>query len=223
MLTVQVRDCPKHELWLDDRPARSGYLKAGAISIYDLRRNPIALSISPFHSLHFYVPHRAFNAIADIEGLPYVDEFDNEPGSGANDPLLHGLGQAILPAFDRPAEANRLFVEHITIAAAAWALRTYGIDKTAPQAVARELSPSLEKRAKEILSANLDGNLSLPVLAKECDLSVGEFCRSFRDSTGMQPYRWLIQRRIEKAKDLLRLTTLSLARSVNRFCRRAPL
>ena len=137
-----------------------------------------------------------------------MDEFNNQPGTGADDPLLYGLAQAILPAFARPAEANRLFVEHITIAAAAWTLRTYG---EAPQAVGRELSPSLERRAKEILSANLDGNLSLLALAKECDLAVGEFCRSFRDSTGMQPHHWLIQRRIEKAKNLLILTKLSLA------------
>jgi transcriptional regulator GlxA family with amidase domain len=48
-------------------------------------------------------------------------------------------------------------------------------------------------------------------LAKACDLSVRQFTRAFRQSTGLAPHQWLVQRRLEKAKSLLKGTRLSLA------------
>jgi AraC family transcriptional regulator len=60
-----------------------------------------------------------------------------------------------------------------------------------------------ERRAKELLAANLKGGITLADLAKACELSVRHFTRAFRGSTGMSPRGWLLQLRIEKAKSLL--------------------
>jgi transcriptional regulator GlxA family with amidase domain len=48
-------------------------------------------------------------------------------------------------------------------------------------------------------------------LARACNLSPGHFTRAFKQTTGQPPHRWLMERRIEKAKQLLTDTTLSLA------------
>ena len=34
LLTVQLQDCPRHDLFIDDRQVASGYLPAGSLSIY---------------------------------------------------------------------------------------------------------------------------------------------------------------------------------------------
>ncbi len=60
-----------------------------------------------------------------------------------------------------------------------------------------------ERRAKELLAANLTGRIPLADLAKACELSIRHFTRAFRGSTGMSPNRWLARLRIEKAKGLL--------------------
>jgi AraC family transcriptional regulator len=65
------------------------------------------------------------------------------------------------------------------------------------------LAPWQEKRAAEMIRARLDGKLRLSDLARECGLSVSHFTRAFRKSFGKSPYRWLLERRIDRAKVLL--------------------
>ena len=203
LVSLQLRDCPKRDLFIDDHLVRTGYLRAGAVSIYDLRTNPIANSISPFHSLHFYLPRAALDVIADMEDCGRVDEFRNEPGLGTQDATLSGLGVALLPAFRRPEEADQLFVDHILVAAAAHALKTYGVGGKASRATLAGLAPWQERRVKELLSARLNSEIFVSDLANECGLPTGAFLRAFRQSTGTSPHRWLLQHRVDCAKTLL--------------------
>jgi AraC family transcriptional regulator len=81
----------------------------------------------------------------------------------------------------------------------------------APRVARGGLAPWQERRAKELMSANLDTKTSLTKIANDCSLSVSHFARAFRRSTGMSPYSWLVECRIEQAKDLLDLSPASLA------------
>ena len=73
------------------------------------------------------------------------------------------------------------------------------------------LAPWQERRAKEVLSANLDGGVPLKDVARECRLSVSHFSRAFRRTMGVAPHHWLLTRRIEVAKEKLRDRRLSLS------------
>jgi AraC family transcriptional regulator len=66
------------------------------------------------------------------------------------------------------------------------------------------LAPWQERRAKEILLANLEGGVPLKELARECRLSVGHFSRAFRRTLGVPPHNWLNQQRIVLSKEKLR-------------------
>jgi AraC family transcriptional regulator len=68
-----------------------------------------------------------------------------------------------------------------------------------------------ERRATEILAANLEGNVPLRTLAQEPGLSVRHFSRAFRRSTGMAPHQWLLHKRVEFAMALLRNRRLPLS------------
>jgi AraC family transcriptional regulator len=204
LVTVQLRDCPKYELWIDGRGVQTAPLKAGTVNFYDLRLNPVANSISPFHSLHFYVPNSALDAIADAEGCSHTDRFDNDPGIGVEDRAIFALALSLLPAFERPAEANLLFVDHITLAATAHLLRAYGAGVRPIQSVAAKLAAWQERRIKEILRSRLDGNASVLQLAEACGLSLFDFARAFRKSTGLAPHQWLLRHRIDCATAILR-------------------
>jgi AraC family transcriptional regulator len=52
--------------------------------------------------------------------------------------------------------------------------------------------------------------VALKEVARECRLSVSHFSRAFRRTTGEAPYRWLMTRRVEAAKEKLRDDRLSL-------------
>ena len=68
-----------------------------------------------------------------------------------------------------------------------------------------------ERRAKDMLVANLDGAVALADVAQECRLSVSHFSRAFRQSMGVAPHRWLLNRRVEFAKELLQAPDSSLS------------
>jgi AraC family transcriptional regulator len=66
-------------------------------------------------------------------------------------------------------------------------------------------------RAMDFMRAHLSGNISLEQLASVCDLSVSYFARGFKNGTGVPPHRWLVEMRLEKARDLLLNTKTPLA------------
>jgi AraC family transcriptional regulator len=56
----------------------------------------------------------------------------------------------------------------------------------------------------EYIMENLEGSPTLEEMAKVVNLSPYYFARQFKASTGLAPYQFVITRRIERAKDLLR-------------------
>lgn len=77
------------------------------------------------------------------------------------------------------------------------------------------LSPIHERRAKARLTADLQADTRLDDLARECGLSKRHFLRAFKTSTGEPPHRWLLGRRIDRAKELLVGSALELSEIAN--------
>ncbi|MEH2474222.1 AraC family transcriptional regulator [Nitrobacteraceae bacterium AZCC 2161] len=62
------------------------------------------------------------------------------------------------------------------------------------------------KRALDFIEQNLGHDIGLDELASNSDMTPHYFCRAFRKSVGMPPYRYLVRRRIERSKELLAST-----------------
>jgi AraC family transcriptional regulator len=80
-----------------------------------------------------------------------------------------------------------------------------------PLPARKGLSPARLKRVRDYIEAHLDADLSLTVLADIACLSPYHFSRSFKQATGVGPQRYVIQRRVERAKRLLCQTHQPLA------------
>lgn len=210
LIALQVRECLDHDLFFDSRHVRPRNFKSGVTTIYDLRRDPIADIRTPFHSVHFHLPVKVLDAIADEVGAPHIDELRYEPGVGMDDPVVWHLISALLPSLAKPEEASTVFVDHVALALADHVARTYGGMADARRVPRGGLAPWQERRVKELLRSDLSGEMSLTRLAAECGLSVRHFSRAFRQSTGVPPHRWLLKLRVERAKELLRKPSLSL-------------
>jgi AraC family transcriptional regulator len=61
------------------------------------------------------------------------------------------------------------------------------------------------------LRAGLARGVSVEEVARQCNMSVSQFGRTFKKATGQTPHRWLVYLRLERAKDLLLRSTLPLA------------
>jgi AraC family transcriptional regulator len=211
LVGLQLRDFPMHQYWEDGQQKPVCDLRAADLVFYDLKRDPVALLDKPYHSLLFYLPRAALNAIADDASAPRIGDLNYKPGTGINDATIFSLGSTILPALNHADQANQLFVDHVTLAAGVHVAQTYGGMRPMSRPVRGGLAPWQVRRAKEILSANLDGEVLLKDVARECRLSVSHFSRAFRHTVGAAPHNWLVTRRIEVAKQKLRDRRLSLS------------
>lgn len=68
------------------------------------------------------------------------------------------------------------------------------------------------RRAVEFLTEHYDKNISLDELSREVNYSAYHFLRIFKTSTGMTPFEYLLNVKIEKAKALLEQTNYSITR-----------
>jgi AraC family transcriptional regulator len=59
------------------------------------------------------------------------------------------------------------------------------------------------RRAVEYLEAHMTQEIRLEEMAKLVGLSQSQFARSFKTSTGIQPYKWSLHARIKRAQELL--------------------
>jgi|WetSurMetagenome_2_1015567.scaffolds.fasta_scaffold220908_1 AraC family transcriptional regulator len=202
LITLQLRDCPEHDLWIDGKPMPTAYLSAGTTCAYDLRSSPVANSISPFRQIHFFLPHSALAAVDEDLSGPQVDLRWHNPGFGMDDAVIRGLGLSLLPAFDRPDEVSTLFVDHVTTAAAAYVSSLFG---SAGRTISADggLTPVQLCRAKELLRSRLDGSVSVASLAHECGRSRRGFSKAFQKATGRFPHQWQNELRVERAQALL--------------------
>ena len=210
LVALSLRDFPHRQYWEDGRQMPVQSLRAGQVDFHDLRRDPVALLDKPYHDLFFYLPADALHAIADDVNAPRIGDL-NHSSAVVDDVTIRNLGRAVLPALSRPDQASQLFVDHILFALALHVAQTYGGMRSLPQPMRGGLAPWQEKRAKEILTANIDGRIPLKEVARECGLSVSHFSRAFRRTIGAPPHGWLMAHRVEAAKAKLRDRRLSLS------------
>jgi len=73
------------------------------------------------------------------------------------------------------------------------------------------LSPGSMRRVREYVEAHFGESIDLLVLAEVAGLSVHHFARQFKQSAGVTPHVYLTQKRVERAREMLVQTDLSLA------------
>lgn len=68
----------------------------------------------------------------------------------------------------------------------------------------------LLRKARDLIDRDYAQPLDVPALARVALMSTGHFARSFRAAFGESPYSYLMTRRIERAKALLRRGDMSV-------------
>ena len=209
---VQLRliECRRVEYFSEGRHVEGIDRSAGVIQFHDLRRNPVAVMRDPFHVLHIHLPLRAISAVAEEMHSPPIDELQLGPSQTLRDSVLRNMFLSLRPVLTRPEEASTLVVNHIALALTAHIAQRYGGARDQTEFRCGGLAGWQERKARELLDASTDGDISLSQLALECGLSTRHFARAFQQSLGVPPHRYLLKRRVEHAKQLLERNTMSL-------------
>ena len=210
LVSVRLVEGRHARVFYDGKLARRYDLRRGAMHIHDLRLRPQVEVLDAFHTLNAYLPRAFLMSYADGNGGRFVD-FPTDARASALDPVAESLLRALQPALAQPHEANALFVDHVAMALCAHLSTTYGgHPRLAEPAGHRGLSRREAQRCRELIEDNLHANLSLASLAQVFGMSPRHFTRLFVRTFRQPPYRYLLGRRIARAKLLLQHPGLML-------------
>jgi AraC family transcriptional regulator len=209
IVSLKFRNYPDCELWENGKCVTKSDVRPGSIYLYDMKHDPRFVIDKPFHSLNFYLPRAALDAVSQ-PGQPRVDQLDYQFGTGLDDQVVRHIGAALMEALRLPDQVNQLFVDHMMLGFTTYVAQAYGGLRVAEPSRGG-LAPWQVRRACERLESHLDGKISLQDIAADFGLSVSHFSRAFRISTGLPPHQWLLRQRVSTAKQLMTVRDLPLS------------
>jgi AraC family transcriptional regulator len=125
------------------------------------------------------------------------------PACGPQDPLIRSIGQMLASELDSGLPHGKLYAESLVNTLAVHVLRHYSTDSLVADLQFGGLPAHKMRRVTEFIDGHLENDLSLAEIAQAADLSPYHFARSFKQTTGLTPIQFLMQRRIEYAKLML--------------------
>lgn len=137
--------------------------------------------------------------------LELPDEF------GARDAELESIARDLDTELDCTRPGASLLVESLATTFAVRLSRRHGLCRPVSTGHPGRLPPPKLQTIIDLMDANLDRPLTLEDLAHSVRMSTFHFARVFKETTGMAPHQFLMSRRIDFAKRLLRDGQLPLA------------
>jgi AraC family transcriptional regulator len=139
-----------------------------------------------------------------------IESIEILPCFAKPDPLIYQFCLMLISELKSGESCCRLYVEHLIAALSIHLIRQYAV-KNQSLRERNGLSTSKLQQAIAYINEHLTENLVLKDIANVVGISPFYFTSLFKQSTGMTAYQYVIYRRIERAKQLLRKPGLSIA------------
>lgn len=148
--------------------------------------------------LRIWIADRFARATFDQLGLK-VSQAHIRPRFQLRDPRLQHLAWALRAELESDLASDPLYAESLCTAL------TVRLAEGVPALGERRqtLGPRAATRVADFVESHLDQRLTLSDLAALVELSVPHFKVLFRETFGMPVHRYVVQRRVERARDLL--------------------
>lgn len=128
-------------------------------------------------------------------------------------PVIESIARMAFDELQRgdDATATNLYADSIANLLAIQLLREYSSRKMLPpKRYVNGLTNKKLALVLDLIESDLSQDLSLKVLANAAGLSEYHFLRMFKHSTGLTPHQYVINQRIERAKELLQKSDMSI-------------
>jgi AraC family transcriptional regulator len=129
---------------------------------------------------------------------------------GFVDPFISSTITALARELYAPGERGSLYADTLADALAIHLVRLTS-QRTQSAGPQGRLSGQALQRVCDLIEADLGSGLSLADLAREAHLSRYHFSRAFKQATGASPHRFLLARRLERAKELLKTGEMAVS------------
>ena len=158
--------------------------------------------IGPVRYVIAIFPHRFMKSALCRDGGPaWPDDFGRLHTSVFSDPTISALMLRNWQEALAGTQESALVADTAWTSLAALLLRASG--RSSPLTVQGGLAGWQLRRVTEHIQDRLSEDVSLADLANLTGLSPRHLCTAFRQSMGLPPHRWQIERRVERAKAML--------------------
>lgn len=210
LVSTSLKSLPSssYQLWTADKLIRTSIVRPFLSNVIDFDSQPGCWAGSAFDYVHYSVPRQGLNDIAEDLGFGRVNDY--RFAVLEDDLVLAQITKSILPFLGSNDALSVLALDQFSLILGAHLVQQYGALQKAARHSKGGLAPWQKRRASELLHENMHGRIRLSEIARECGLSTSHFARSFKATFGISTHQWLIQHRIEHAKQLMIQTNLSL-------------
>jgi len=178
-----------------------------------IQEDLVELSDSMPDLLHVYLEPHHFSTQSLGDGFDGSEFLSMRFERGFEDPLIAHIGDAIVAELQAPSCAGRLLVESLACSLGARLIQTFASASPARLSSLHATPTPGIRRMREVLEyieAHIEAPISLDDLAGVAYLSRFHFARSFKQATGKTPHQYVNERRMERAKSLLKQRQRSL-------------
>ncbi|MFB2981873.1 helix-turn-helix domain-containing protein [Microseira sp. BLCC-F43] len=194
---------------LDGGQRQSTSLPAGSVFVYGQREFVWHRRVKPSEYINLTLDPALLQTIATENGLSSTTQIEHRVIF--QDPTILHVAQLLKAEVLNGGLAGNLYVESLRNLLAVHLLRNHTKVLVKPTVEAGHLDGLKLKQLKDYIEENLAEELSIGTLAAQIPMSQFHFARAFKAATGESPHRYIMQRRIERAKILLSVARLTVA------------
>jgi AraC family transcriptional regulator len=182
--------------------------KAGSLSVGPAGVQPEVRAHTPFRMIACLIDPLVVAQVAEEADLPSPNEFHEH--LGGHDPALSQLvALSASEAVDGGASGT-LYADSLSMAIFSRFIKLAHDVSTIQTNHEPYLSKPRLRRVLDLIAADFSENLSLEKLSAESGYSRAHFLRMFRSATGKTPHRYLLDVRLEHARQQLLAASMSI-------------
>ena len=182
----------------------------GDISITPAKTPFFARWDSDDHYLQIRIASRFIQSVARETLDKNPDRLELLPQFRTRDPQIEAIGMMLLAELKQENLGGRLYIESLANLLAVHLLRQYATAKPHLPIYEGGLPERQVLQVLEYINEHLEQDIKLADLAALLSMSQFHFSHQFKQAIGTTPYQYLLQQRVERAKQLLKNSDRSI-------------
>jgi AraC family transcriptional regulator len=210
VICLSLAPRPVRLLQIQGDKSYTGLYGKGDFSITPAAAPVFARWDSDDHLLQIRIDSRFMAQVATEALAMNPDRLEVIPTFRTRDPQLEAIAMLILTELKQENLGSRLYIDSLANVLAVRLLRQYSSSKAHLSVYEGGLPQRQLQQILEYIYAHLDRDIKLADLAGSIGMSQFHFCHLFKQAIGTSPYQYLLQQRVERAKQLLKQSDRSI-------------
>ncbi|WP_110988938.1 helix-turn-helix domain-containing protein [Acaryochloris thomasi] len=203
-LFMSLASRPMHYLQAQDGKTRTGLYRKGDILITPANTPLFVRWEGQESCLQIQLTTQFLQSVARETLEQDCDHIELVPTFQVRNSQMEAISMMLHTEYQRDASGNRLYLDSLANILAVNLLRNYATKRPQLSVYDGGLPPRQIQQVLDYVDAHIDSEIRLADLAQLLDMSQFHFSRLFKQSVGRSPHQYLIQQRVERAKQLLK-------------------